>query len=158
MLYGEQDILRMHDTALSEFRRTQIGFVFQFFNLVPELTAKENILLPLLIANEKPDEAFLIKLTAQLGISDRLSHLPAQLSGGQQQRAAIARALIRKPQVLLCDEPTGNLDSASGQEVLDLLRQLREKHGQTVIMVTHDPKIAKQADRVLRIEDGEMAA
>ena len=154
VLFGGKDILKMNDDTLSEFRRVHIGYVFQFFNLVPELTARENILLPLLIGNEKPDEAFLSKLTDLLGISQRLSYLPAQLSGGQQQRAAIARALIRKPEVLLCDEPTGNLDSASGQEVVSLLRQLREENGQTIIMVTHDPNIAQQADRVIRIEDG----
>ena len=154
VLFGGKDILKMNDDTLSEFRRVHIGYVFQFFNLVPELTARENILLPLLIGNEKPDEAFLSKLTDRLGISQRLSHLPAQLSGGQQQRAAIARALIRKPEVLLCDEPTGNLDSAFGQEVVSLLRQLREENGQTIIMVTHDPIIAQQADCVIRIEDG----
>ena len=125
IFYDDEDILRYSDAQLAKFRRKNIGFVFQFFNLVPELTAKENIFLP-------------------------------QLSGGQQQRVAIARALIHKPKVLLCDEPTGNLDSQSGKEVLRLLRELQSEDGQTIIMVTHDGNIADQADRIVRIEDGQI--
>ena len=133
-----------------------IGFVFQFFNLVPELTAKENIFLPMMIDKVKVDEEYFDKLTEKLGISERLTHYPSQLSGGQQQRVAIARALIHKPKVLLCDEPTGNLDSQSGKEVLRLLRELQSEDGQTIIMVTHDGNIADQADRIVRIEDGQI--
>ncbi len=152
--FQEKNILAMKDTELSAFRRTHIGFVFQFFNLIPELTAKENILLPSMIDNKKPDMERFSQLTEKLGIAERLTHYPAELSGGQQQRVAIARALMQKPQVLLCDEPTGNLDSASSQEVLSLLHQMQKEEGQTIIMVTHDPDIAAQADRVVRIEDG----
>ena len=154
--FQEKNILAMKDTELSAFRRTHIGFVFQFFNLIPELTAKENILLPTMIDNKKPDMERFSQLTEKLGIAERLTHYPAELSGGQQQRVAIARALMQKPQVLLCDEPTGNLDSASSQEVLSLLHQMQKEEGQTIIMVTHDPDIAAQADRVVRIEDGKV--
>ncbi len=154
--YEGKNILAMKDAELSAFRRKHIGFIFQFFNLIPELTAKENILLPLMIDKTKPDLVYFERLTEKLGISDRLSHYPAQLSGGQQQRTAIARALIHKPKVILCDEPTGNLDSKSGQEVMDLLRQLQQEEAQTIIMVTHDPNIAAGADRTVRIEDGKV--
>lgn len=154
--YQEKNILSMKDTELSAFRRTHIGFVFQFFDLIPELTAKENILLPSMIDSKKPDMERFSQLTEKLGIAGRLTHYPSELSGGQQQRVAIARALIQKPQVLLCDEPTGNLDSASSQEVLSLLHQMQKEEGQTIIMVTHDPDIAAQADRVVRIEDGRV--
>lgn len=154
--YNEKNILAMNDTELSAFRRTHIGFVFQFFNLIPELTAKENILLPSMIDSKKPDMEHFSHLTKKLGIADRLTHYPTELSGGQQQRVAIARALMQKPQVLLCDEPTGNLDSASSQEVLSLLHQMQKEDGQTIIMVTHDSDIAAQADRIVRIEDGRL--
>jgi putative ABC transport system ATP-binding protein len=155
VLYGDVNILSLSDYKMSEFRRRNIGFVFQFFNLVPELTAKENILLPLMIDKKKYKEDYFQELTEKLGISDRLSHYPAQLSGGQQQRVAIARALLAQPKVILCDEPTGNLDSRSGQEVLDIIIKLKEEMGQTIIMVTHDDKIAALADKVIRIEDGK---
>lgn len=154
--YEKQNILTMKDTELSAFRRTHIGFVFQAFNLIPELTAQENILLPSMIDGKKPDMTDFEGLTKKLGIADRLTHYPAELSGGQQQRVAIARALMLKPEVLLCDEPTGNLDSASSQEVLSLLHRMQAEEGQTIIMVTHDPEIAGQADRVVRIEDGSI--
>lgn len=155
VLYGDVNILSLSDYKMSEFRRRNIGFVFQFFNLVPELTAKENILLPLMIDKKKYKEDYFQELTEKLGISDRLSHYPAQLSGGQQQRVAIARALLAQPKVILCDEPTGNLDSRSGQEVLDIIIKLKEEMGQTIIMVTHDDKIAALADKIIRIEDGK---
>ena len=154
--YGKTSILKMNDTELSKFRRRNIGFVFQFFNLIPELTAEENVLLPLMIDKVKSDRTYFKGLTETLGISNRLSHYPSQLSGGQQQRTAIARALIHKPKVLLCDEPTGNIDSKSGQEVLNLLRRMQQDMGQTVIMVTHDADIASQADHIVRIEDGKI--
>ena len=156
IFYDDEDILRYSDAQLAKFRRKNIGFVFQFFNLVPELTAKENIFLPMMIDKVKVDEEYFDKLTEKLGISERLTHYPSKLSGGQQQRVAIARALIHKPKVLLCDEPTGNLDSQSGKEVLRLLRELQSEDGQTIIMVTHDGNIADQADRIVRIEDGQI--
>lgn len=156
VFYDETNIIKMNDVTLSEFRRKNIGFVFQFFNLIPELTAKENILVTLMIDKTKPDKKYFDELTASLGIADRLTHYPSQLSGGQQQRVAIARALINKPKVILCDEPTGNLDKKSGSEVLQLLRKLQSEYGQTIIMVTHDPDIASSADKMIRIEDGEI--
>jgi putative ABC transport system ATP-binding protein len=140
--YDDKNILTMNDLELSGFRRQNIGFVFQFFNLIPELNAKENILLPLMIDKKKTDDTYFRSLTKALGIDARLGHYPNQLSGGQQQRVAIARALINKPKVLLCDEPTGNLDSKSGQEVLHLLRTMQHEMGQTIIMVTHSGDIA----------------
>ncbi len=156
VFYDETNVIKMNDGTLSEFRRKNIGFVFQFFNLIPELTAKENILVTLMIDKTKPDKKYFDELTASLGITDRLTHYPSQLSGGQQQRVAIARALINKPKVILCDEPTGNLDKKSGSEVLQLLRKLQSEYGQTIIMVTHDPDIASSADKIIRIEDGEI--
>ncbi len=154
VFYDDVSILKLDDSKLSTFRRQNIGFVFQFFELVPELTAKENILLPLMLDNAKEDKPYFTQLAQTLGISDRLSHYPSQLSGGQQQRVAIARALINKPKVLLCDEPTGNLDEKSSKEVINLLKKLQTEYGQTIIMVTHDMNIAGCADTVVRIEDG----
>ncbi|MBQ8904950.1 MAG: ABC transporter ATP-binding protein [Ruminococcus sp.] len=154
VFYDDVSILKLDDSKLSTFRRQNIGFVFQFFELVPELTAKENILLPLMLDNAKEDKTYFTQLTQTLGISDRLSHYPSQLSGGQQQRVAIARALINKTKVLLCDEPTGNLDEKSSKEVINLLKKLQTEYGQTIIMVTHDMNIAGCADTIVRIEDG----
>lgn len=156
ILYDETNLLKLSDDKLSEFRRKNIGFVFQFFNLIPELTAKENILMPIKIDNQKTDTEYFEQITETLGIKDRLSHYPSQLSGGQQQRTAIARALINKPSLILCDEPTGNLDSKSGKDVLMLLKKLKEELKQTIIMVTHDMNIASEADRIVQIEDGEI--
>lgn len=156
ILYDSTNILSLNDAELSRFRLKNIGVVFQFFDLIPELTARENILLPLMLDKTPVDTEYFEMLTEKLKISDRLSHYPSQLSGGQQQRTAIARALIHKPGILLCDEPTGNLDSRSGAEVLELLASLRKSLDLTVVMVTHDEKIAAQADKIVRIEDGNI--
>ena len=149
-------IFEMDDEALTIFRRRKIGFVFQNYNLVPILNVYENIVLPIELDGTKIDTAYVDKIMDVLGLSEKKFSMPNQLSGGQQQRVAIARALIHKPKVLLCDEPTGNLDSQSGKEVLRLLRELQSEDGQTIIMVTHDGNIADQADRIVRIEDGQM--
>jgi putative ABC transport system ATP-binding protein len=149
------DITNLDDSALTMLRREHIGFIFQFFNLLPMLTAQENVLLPLQIAGEKPDPAWLAELLQRTGLSERRSHRPSELSGGQQQRVAIARALVSRPTVMFADEPTGNLDSTMGAEVLRLLRQAAEL-GQTTIMVTHDAHAAAIADRVLFLADGHI--
>jgi putative ABC transport system ATP-binding protein len=142
------------DTEITKLRRKHIGFVFQFFNLLPMLTAEENIVLPLTIAGDKPEKEWREKLLKTVGLDDRRSHRPAELSGGQQQRVAIARALISRPTVVFADEPTGNLDSKTGAEILDLLRSSVEDLGQTTVMVTHDPYAAAIADRILFLADG----
>jgi putative ABC transport system ATP-binding protein len=157
VLFDDLNIGNMKDEKLSDFRLNNIGVVYQFFNLIPELSAKENIILPLMIAKKKIDDSYFNQLVTSLNIENRISHMPKQLSGGQQQRVAIARALINKPQVLLCDEPTGNLDSKSGEEVMSLLRKMQHEMGQTIIMVTHDSNIASQADAIVRIEDGRVS-
>ena len=153
---GDEDITEMPDKQLTKLRRRHIGFVFQQFNLLPMLTAEENILLPLSIAGSKADKAAVASLVARVGLGERLGHKPSQLSGGQQQRVAIARALVSKPTVLFADEPTGNLDSTSGTEVLELLREAVELDSQTTVMVTHDPRAAATADRVLFLADGQI--
>jgi putative ABC transport system ATP-binding protein len=153
---GSEDITDMPDKELTKLRRRHIGFVFQSFNLLPMLTAEENILLPLSIAGRKPDKAAVASLIARVGLGERLDHKPSQLSGGQQQRVAIARALASQPTVLFADEPTGNLDSTSGTEVLALLREAVELDRQTTVMVTHDPRAAASADRVLFLADGRI--
>ena len=151
---GSVDISTMSDKALTKLRRRHIGFVFQSFNLLPTLSAEENVLLPLTIAGRKVDRAALDTLLARVDLTDRRRHRPAELSGGQQQRVAIARALVSEPTVLFADEPTGNLDSRSGTQVLDLLRDAVDLDGQTTVMVTHDPRAAARADRVLFLADG----
>ena len=153
--YNETEIGKMNDTELSRFRLNNVGFVFQFFDLIPELTAEENILLPSKLAKKKENSAD--SIYSALDISDRIKHYPSELSGGQQQRAAIARALINSPDVLLCDEPTGNLDKHSGEEVMALLKELNGK-GKTVIIVTHDDEVARQCQRVIEISDGEIVS
>ena len=147
-------ITGMADDELTHLRRSHIGFVFQFFNLLPMLSAEENIRLPLSIAGEKPDPAFFDQLIGSVGLGDRLSHRPAELSGGQQQRVAIARALVSRPTVVFADEPTGNLDTNTGGEILDLLRHSVEEYGQTIVIVTHEARAASYADRILFIADG----
>ncbi|MBV7412380.1 ABC transporter ATP-binding protein [Dermabacteraceae bacterium TAE3-ERU27] len=150
------DISTLSDNALTKFRRDNIGFIFQRFNLLPMLSAKQNILLPLDLAGRKPQRGKLEELAATLGLTERLGHLPSQLSGGQIQRVAIARALITSPSVIFADEPTGNLDTASGSEVLRLLRMAVDELGQTVVMVTHEPDAAAVGDRVLTLVDGKI--
>jgi putative ABC transport system ATP-binding protein len=149
-----QEITTLGDNDLTKLRRQHIGFVFQFFNLLPMLNARENITLPLTIAGEKPEEGWVEKIVADVGLSDRLGHRPSELSGGQQQRVAIARALISRPTVLFADEPTGNLDSTTGNEILELLRRSVDDYGQTMVMVTHDARAASKAHRVLFLADG----
>jgi putative ABC transport system ATP-binding protein len=145
---------QLSDNEITRLRREHIGFVFQFFNLLPMLTAEENIVLPLTIAGEKPEKEWREELLKTVGLDDRREHRPAELSGGQQQRVAIARALISRPTVVFADEPTGNLDSKTGAEILELLRSSVENLGQTTVMVTHDPYAAAIADRILFLADG----
>ena len=151
-----QDISALHDRALTRVRRDQVGFVFQAFNLLPTLTAEQNIVLPLELAGRRPDAGRLQHLIDSLALGDRLGHLPSQLSGGQQQRVAIARALVAEPAVLFADEPTGALDSRSSHRLLDYLRRTSRELGQTIVMVTHDPNAAAYADRALLLSDGRI--
>jgi len=148
------EITTLGDNDLTKLRREHIGFVFQFFNLLPMLNARENITLPLTIAGERPEDGWVDKIVADVGLSDRLGHRPSELSGGQQQRVAIARALVSRPTVLFADEPTGNLDSSTGNEILELLRRSVDDYGQTMVMVTHDARAASMAHRVLFLADG----
>ena len=157
LTYDGQEIYTLSDKELSAFRRRQMGFIFQQFNLLPVLTARENILMPLLLDKKQPDEGYLNQLAELLGLRDRLNHLPHELSGGQQQRVAIARALIAQPEVIFADEPTGNLDSKSGGEVMELLKGIRERMGKTLVIITHDNRIAAAADRQLTIMDGVLS-
>jgi putative ABC transport system ATP-binding protein len=150
------EITTLDDTDLTKLRREHIGFIFQFFNLLPMLTAEENIVLPLTIAGEKIDEDWRDQLIESVGLTERRKHRPSELSGGQQQRVAIARALISKPTVVFADEPTGNLDSKTGGEILELMRQAVQEGGQTTVMVTHDPRSASIADRILFLADGNI--
>jgi putative ABC transport system ATP-binding protein len=153
---GDTDLTRLSDGDLTRLRRDRVGFIFQSFNLVPTLTALENITLPLDIAGRKPDQEWLDELIDMVGMRDRLSNKPSQLSGGQQQRVAAARALVTRPEIIFADEPTGNLDSRAGAEVLAFLRDSAETHGQTVVMVTHDPTAASYAHRVIFLADGQI--
>ncbi len=153
---GDIDLTQLNDKRLTELRRDKVGFVFQAFNLVPTLTAKENITLPLDIAGRDVDGAWFDEVVATIGIGDRLTHRPNQLSGGQQQRVAGARAMVSRPEIVFADEPTGNLDSHSGAELLGFLRSAVTDHGQTIVMVTHDANAASYADRVIFLEDGHV--
>jgi putative ABC transport system ATP-binding protein len=150
------NVSKLGDTDLTKLRREHIGFIFQFFNLLPMLTAEENIVLPLEIAGRKIDRERLVALIAKVGLGDRRTHRPAELSGGQQQRVAIARALVAQPTVVFADEPTGNLDSTTSGEILELLRNAVDAYGQTTVMVTHDPRAAAIADRILFLADGRV--
>ena len=150
------DITKLKESPLSIFRRRQIGLVYQFYNLIPILTVEENLTLPLLLDGRKPNKEQIDYLVSNLGLGDRLKHLPNQLSGGQQQRVSIGRALANNPALLLADEPTGNLDSENSKEIVALLRKFNREHNQTVIMITHDERIAQSADRIIAIEDGNI--
>jgi putative ABC transport system ATP-binding protein len=147
---------QLNDKEITKIRRRHIGFIFQFFNLLPMLTAEENIVLPLSLAGDKPDRGFLTDLIKRVGLADRLTHRPSELSGGQQQRVAIARALVSRPTVVFADEPTGNLDSKTGGEILELLHESVENYGQTMVMVTHEAHAAASADRILFLADGRI--
>lgn len=157
LTYDDKDIYSLSDRERSALRRRSIGFVFQQFHLLPVLTARENILMPLLLDKRQPDEAYLEQLSKLLGIGGRLTHLPHELSGGQQQRVAIARALITQPDVIFADEPTGNLDSKSGGEVMEILGKVHEKMGKTIVIITHDSRVAGMANRQFSIVDGVLA-
>ncbi|HEY8770019.1 MAG TPA: ABC transporter ATP-binding protein [Thermoleophilaceae bacterium] len=156
VLLDGTELAGLDDKDLTNLRRDKLGFVFQFFNLLPVLTAEENITLPLSIAGRKPDREWLDRLVRTVGIEDRLTHRPSELSGGQQQRVAVARALVSRPAVVFADEPTGNLDTKSGEEVLQMLRQAVDEFEQTVVMVTHDPEAASYADRLVVLRDGRI--
>ena len=151
-----KDIFSLKDEALTIFRRRKIGFVFQSYNLVPVLSVWENVVLPIQLDGKKPDESYIKQVISSLGLEKKLKNLPNQLSGGQQQRVAIARALANKPAILLADEPTGNLDSKTSQDVLGLMKVMGQKFGQTMVMITHNEEIAQMADRIVRIEDGHI--
>lgn len=156
VVINQTDISNLDETALAIFRRRQIGLIYQFYNLIPILTVQENLTLPLLLDGRKPDKKQIDTLVKRLGLENRLDHLPNQLSGGQQQRVSIGRALVNNPVLMLADEPTGNLDSENSKEIISLLRQFNKEFNQTVIIITHDEKIANSADRVITIEDGKI--
>ena len=153
---GGTDISKLDETALAIFRRRQIGLIYQFYNLLPILTVEENLTLPLLLDGRKPDKQQIRALVATLGLSERLKHLPNQLSGGQQQRVSIGRALVNNPVLVLADEPTGNLDSENSREIIALLRRFNRESNQTVVIITHDERIALSADRIISVEDGRI--
>jgi len=156
VMIGDTDLSRLNDRGLTLLRREEVGFIFQAFNLVPTLTALENMTLPLTLGGRRPDPDWLDLVVATVGLGDRLRHRPSELSGGQQQRVAVARALLSRPQIIFGDEPTGNLDSRSGAEILSFMRQAVREMGQTIVMVTHDPVAAGYADRVLFLADGRI--
>jgi putative ABC transport system ATP-binding protein len=153
---GETYLAALNDKALTELRRTQVGFVFQSFNLIPTLTAQENIMLPLMLGGEEGDGAWIDRVIDTVGLRDRLGHRPSEMSGGQQQRVAVARALATRPTIIFADEPTGNLDSNSGAEVLSFMRNAVDEFGQTIVMVTHDPNAAAYSDRAVFLADGKI--
>ena len=157
VLIENEDIYKMNDDKLAVFRRRQVGLIYQFYNLIPVLNVEENMTLPCELDGKAPDKEFVRELADTLGLSKRLKHLPNQLSGGQQQRVAIGRALMNRPAILLADEPTGNLDSKASDEIVELLKFSNHKYRQTILMITHNLEIAKQADRVLVMEDGKLS-
>jgi putative ABC transport system ATP-binding protein len=156
VLVDHTDVYQLNETQLAIFRRRQIGLIYQFYNLIPILTVEENITLPMLLDEHKVDKKQFDKIVTTLGLENRLNHLPNQLSGGQQQRVSIGRALISNPAIMLADEPTGNLDSKNSSEIMDLLKMFNKMYNQTLIVITHDERIALQADRVIAIEDGRL--
>lgn len=158
ILIEDTDIATMSEEKLAVFRRRKVGLIYQFYNLIPTLDVRKNILLPMLLDGRKPDEERFAEIIKTLGLSDRLHHLPGQLSGGQQQRVAIGRALIYRPAILLADEPTGNLDRKNSEETVELLKLSNSRYQQTVLLITHDEKIALEADRILTIEDGKIVS
>jgi putative ABC transport system ATP-binding protein len=153
---GETELGSLNDRRLTALRRKRVGFIFQAFNLIPTLTAEENILLPMLIAGTRPDQEWFERVVETIGLGDRLHHRPSELSGGQQQRVAAARALVSRPEIVFADEPSGNLDSKSGRELLEFMRTAVDEFGQTIVMVTHDPVAAGFADRVIFLADGRV--
>ena len=155
---GDTDLASLSDKQLTELRRTKVGFVFQAFNLIPTLTARENMVLPIMLGGDKPDQTWLDRVIDTVGLRERLKHRPSELSGGQQQRVAVGRALASKPEIIFADEPTGNLDSNSGTEILQFMRAAVDEFGQTIVMVTHDPYAAAYADRVVFLADGRVVA
>ncbi|KKY00648.1 peptide ABC transporter ATP-binding protein [Paraclostridium benzoelyticum] len=154
----DTDISLMNETELALFRRRKVGLIYQFFNLIPTLNVKKNILLPMLLDGRKPKKEEFDKIVKMLGLSERLNHLPNQLSGGQQQRVAIARSLIYRPSIILADEPTGNLDRKNSESILEMLKVSNKEYNQTILIITHDEKIALSADRMIRIDDGEIVS
>ncbi len=156
VIINNTDISTLNETALAIFRRRQIGLIYQFYNLIPILTVEENITLPLLLDGRKPDKKMIESLVERLGLEKRLKYLPNQLSGGQQQRVSIGRAMVNNPALMLADEPTGNLDSENSREIISLMRKLNKENNQTVIIITHDEKIALSADRIISVEDGRI--
>ncbi len=156
VIINDMEIYNQNENSLSIFRRRNIGFIFQFFNLMPILNVEENISLPALLDNEKVDKKYLDEIIKIIGLEERRKHIPSELSGGQQQRASIARALINKPSIILADEPTGNLDSKNSKEVIELLKATAKKYNQTLLLITHDSRIAEQADRIITLSDGKI--
>lgn len=154
----DTDISSMNETELALFRRRKVGLIYQFFNLIPTLNVEKNILLPMLLDGRKPKKEEFDKIVKMLGLSERLNHLPNQLSGGQQQRVAIARSLIYRPSIILADEPTGNLDRKNSESILEMLKVSNKEYNQTILIITHDEKIALSADRMIRIDDGEIVS
>ena len=153
---GETYLAKLNDKDLTELRRRKVGFIFQAYNLIPTLTANENILLPLMLGGDDGDQAWIDEVVTTVGLKDRLKHRPSELSGGQQQRVAVARAMASQPDIIFADEPTGNLDSRTGAEILDFMRRAVREYGQTIVMVTHDPNAASYADRVIFLGDGRI--
>ncbi len=153
---NEQDVYKLNENDLAIFRRRQVGLIYQFYNLIPILNVEENITLPILLDNKKVDEKYLEELIKTLGLEKRVNHLPNELSGGEQQRVSIGRALMNRPDLLLADEPTGNLDTKNSAEIVDLLKMANQKYKQTIIMITHDPNLANEAERIITLQDGKI--
>ncbi|MDD2519061.1 MAG: ABC transporter ATP-binding protein [Bacilli bacterium] len=156
VMVGGKDVYKLNENDLAIFRRRQVGLIYQFYNLIPILNVTENITLPILLDNKKVEEEYLNELVNTLGLTNRINHLPNELSGGEQQRVSIGRALMNRPDLLLADEPTGNLDTKNSKEIIELLKLSNKKYNQTIIMITHDPSLAKEADRIITIQDGKI--